>query len=173
MYNMKTVTKLYLKFFLISGSTYGIISIATNYFRKGEVNPLDAILGFIVFGAIVSWYIVRTDKRNRKKSLGAKFSEDDYKVHQIDYLPKTKSINEIYELLTLNDITKKWKLKLQNSGIIGRTRMSNHSWGEKIMINELDDKIRIESKPLHISALIDGGKNKENVIFLKRLIEKY
>lgn len=168
---MKPFTKLYLKFFLISGSLYGIINIATDFLRKGKVNPLDAIIGFIFFGAIVSWYVMITDKRNRKKSLGAKFAEDDYNVHQIDFLPKTKSIEEIYELLTLNDITKKWKFKLQNSGIIGKTRISSHSWGEKIRISEQDDKLRIESKPMHVGVLIDGGKNKVNVIFLKTLIE--
>jgi len=63
-------------------------------------------------------------------------------------------------------------LKGIESKIIGKTKISWSFWGEKIIISELENKIKIESKPIIITTFFDNGKNREKIILIKSLIEK-
>lgn len=98
-------------------------------------------------------------------------TEEDFHALQIAIIPKTKSIQEIYNLLKSEDLTKSWNLKLEELQISGRTKVSWISWGERITISELNENIKIESKPVLGTALFDSGANKRNVSLLKVLIQ--
>jgi len=72
--------------------------------------------------------------------------------------------------LNSNETINKWKLEIRSSKIIGKTRISWSSWGEKIIISDLKNNILIESKPVLKTTIFDNGKNRENVLLLKRVI---
>lgn len=68
----------------------------------------------------------------------------------------------------------KWVLEVENSSTL-RYRSgfdTLRSFGETIIINNEEDKIRITSRPMLRSTLFDYGKNFQNVELIKTLIVK-
>lgn len=169
---MKRITKIYLKLFLSYGLIFGILMSLWDYIDEGEINLLKTAFMIIFFGGFMSWTSVKSMKKSKKKFVGEELTEQDFKVSQSEIISKKKSIKEIYDLLKSNELTKNWKLKMDELKITGKTKVSWAFWGERIIINDLNDKIKIESKPILGTVLFDNGANKENVSFLKGLIEK-
>ena len=126
----------------------------------------------VFFGGIMSWTTVTAQKRTISKQGKKELTEDDFKVSQCEYISKELTIKEIYELLNRNKTTNKWKLKIKNSKIVGKTKTSWSSWSEEIIITDLKENIKIESKPVLKTTMFDNGRNRENVLLIKQLIEK-
>jgi hypothetical protein len=168
---MNRVTKIYLKLFLSYGLIFGILLTLWDYIDEGEINLWKTTFMIFFFGGFMSWTSVKSMKNSKKKFGGEKLTEEDFNVSQSEIILKEKSIREIYELLKSDELTRNWKFKLEEFKITGRTKVSWTSWGERIKISDLNDKIKIDSKPILGTILFDNGTNKGNVSLLKVLIE--
>jgi hypothetical protein len=166
---MKLSTKIYLKLFLGYGIMLGVFMSFWEYIADGEFNIMKVIFMVIFFGGFMSWISVKSMKK--LKSGNTELTEEDFNVSQSEIIAKNKSIKEIFDLLKSEELTKNWRLKIEESKIAGRTKVSWTSWGERIIISDVHDKIRIESKPILGTVLFDNRTNKENVSLLKVLIE--
>lgn len=169
---MKITTKIYLKLFLAYGLTFGFLMSLWNYIDDGEINFLKTIFMILFFGGFMSWTSVKDMKKSKLKFEGTELTEEDFDASQSECFAKKKSIQEIYDLLKSNEVTKNWKFEIENSQIVGKTRISWASWGEKIIISDLGNEIKIESKPVLKTTFFDNGRNRENVLLIKGLIEK-
>lgn len=169
---MKSITRIYLKLFLSYGFIFGLVMSLWEYIDEGEINLWKTVFMIIFFGGFMSWTSVKSMKKTKKKFGDEELTEEDFKASQVEIISKNKSIKEIFDLLKSYELAKNWKLKSEELKITGKTKISWASWGERITINELNDKIKIESKPIVGVVLFDNGTNRENVSFLKRLIEE-
>ena len=168
---MKITTKLYLKSFFIYGIVFGLLMYLLEYDEE-KINIWKQILQGVLFGGVMTWITVTSQKRAIRKQGKKELTEDDFKVSQCEFIAKKNTIQEIYDLLNSDETINKWKLKIKDSKIIGKTKTSWSSWGEKIIISDSIDNIKIESKPILKTTMFDNGKNRENVLLIKRLIEK-
>ncbi len=169
---MRITTKLYLQSFFIYGIAFGLLMSLWEYLDEEKINIWKQIFQGVFFGGLMSWTTVTAQKRAIKKPGKKELTEDDFKVSQFEFITKENTIQEIYELLNSNKPLTKWKLVIKDSKIIGKTKTSWSSWGEKIVISDLGEKMKIESKPILRTTIFDNGKNKENVLLIKQLIEK-
>ena len=170
---MKIVAKKYFKSFLLYGLTFGLLMTLWDYIDEGKIDIIKLLFMSVFFGGIMSWTTVTAQKRAITKQGKKELTEDDFKVSQCESIIKEITIKEIYELLNSNETTNKWKLDIKNSKIIGKTKTSWSSWGEKIIISVLKENIKIESKPVLKTTMFDNGRNRENVLLIKQLIEKH
>jgi hypothetical protein len=169
---MKITTKLYLQSFFINGIIFGLLTTLWRYLDGEEINIWKQILGAVFFGGFMSWIMVTAQKRTFKKREKNELPKGDFMVSQCESITKENTIQEIYDLLTSNETINKWKLEIRDSKIIGKTKTSWLPMGEKITLSDLGEKLKIESKPVLVTTLFDNGKNRENVLLIKRLLEK-
>lgn len=168
---MKLVTKIYLKLFLVYGLMLGVFMSFWEYIADGEFNIMKIIFMVVFLSGFMSWTSVKSMKKLKLKSGNTELTEEDFNVSQSEIIAKNISIKEIFYFLKSEELTKEWKLEIEESRITGKTKVSWTSWGERIIISDLKDKIRIESKPILGTVLLDNRTNKENVNLLKVLIE--
>ncbi len=172
--DVKFISKLYLKSFLFYALSFAILMFLWEYFSLKTIDPLKHIISASLFGLIMSWSTITAHKRSLQKlgqSSREGFNEEDLKVHQKITLRKKHELKEIFTLLNNNQATARWTLKHTDNKISAKTGISWASWGEKIEIKETDETFEISSRPILSSTLFDKGKNRENVILLKQLIE--
>jgi hypothetical protein len=163
--------KTYVKLFLAYGLSFGILMSLWDYINDGGIEYVKIAFMILFFGGIMTWTSVRSMKRFKRKYVGEALTSNDFKAKQCKIIPSDRSIQSIYDQLKTNETTGKWKIKLENSAIAGRTRVSTRSWGERIRISKIDDKVKIESKPIIFTTLFDHGRNRENIFRMKQLIE--
>ncbi len=65
--NMKTIIKPYLRPFLITGITFGILMVLWDYFDKGNIDLIKLIFMSVCFGALMSWRAVASQKQKNKE----------------------------------------------------------------------------------------------------------
>ncbi|MCY1636499.1 hypothetical protein [Marinifilum sp. D737] len=169
---MKVTTKLYLKSFFIYGIIFGLIMTLWEYIDEEKINLWRQVFQGVFFGGFMSWATVTAHKRAMRKYGKNELTEEDFKVSQCDYIIKENSIQEIYDLMNHHEAINKWKIEIKGSNVIGKTKTSWSSWGEKIIISDLGENIKIESKPVLKTTMFDNGKNRENVLLIKELIGK-
>ncbi len=127
---MKSITSIYLKLFLAYGLIFGMLMSLWDYLDKGEISFLKTIFMIVFFGGFMSWTSVKNMKRSKQRFVGAELSEDDFNAKQTELISKNKPIEEIFDLLKSNEMTKSWSLKIENSRIIGKQKPLGHL-GEK------------------------------------------
>jgi hypothetical protein len=164
------MTKIYLKLFLRFALIFGLIIFLFDFLLDGEVEYVQKSITTLLFAAFMAWFSVRSARKKKLEIVGGELTEEDFVVSKRESVPMQHSIQEVYDLLKINDTTKKWSLKLDAAGIVGRTKLSWSSLGERIFIRELDDKLVIESKPLFMATIVDNGKNHDNVQLIKEVI---
>ncbi len=169
---MKITTKLYLKSFFIYGIIFGLIMTLWEYIDEEKINLWKQVFQGAFFGVFMSWTTVTAQKRAMRKYGKNELTEEDFKVSQFESINTENSIQEIYDLLNSHETINKWKLEIKGSKVIGKTKTSWSSWGEKIIISDMGENIKIESKPVLKTTMFDNGKNRENVFLIKRIIEK-
>lgn len=169
---MKAKTKQYLKLFLISGLSYGLLMSLWDFLDEGVVYIWSSLFQAAFFGSIMSWITIKAHVNTLRKFGKTELTEDDFKVSYYEFINKQKSIQDIYALLENEKQVNSWSFKIKHFKIVGKTNRSWSSWGEKIIITSIDDKIKIESKPLWKTVMFDNGINRGNVILLKHIIEK-
>ena len=142
------------------------------YLDEGKIDTWKQILGGVIFGGLMSWIIRTSQKRVLKKKGETALGKDHLVVSHRESIPNKYTIDEIYDLLNSHQTMNKWKLEIKGLKIIGKTKTSWLPRGEKIIISDEGEVLTIESKPVLITTIFDDGKNKENVLLIKRLIEK-
>jgi hypothetical protein len=88
------------------------------------------------------------------------------------------SQNDILRKLSQNIDNRKWSKAVNSDPSIGlkyKIRTSFKSWGEIVFIkvSEITEKksvIRITSKPLLFTTLLDYGKNRNNINYVKEIL---
>ena len=168
---MKFTTQLYLKTFFIYAFSFALVMVFWKYLAEVKINLWEQLIQAVLFGTLMSWATVTAQKRALRRLGKKELTEDDLKVSQQESTSTEKTIPEIFDLLKKNKITEKWKLEMKESKIIAKTRVSWSSWGERIIISDLQDYTKIESKPLLKTTMFDKGKNRENVELIKELID--
>ncbi|GAO29654.1 hypothetical protein [Geofilum rubicundum] len=167
---MNTMIKIYLKLFLRFALIFGLLIFLFDFLLDGKVEYVQKSITTLLFAAFMAWFSVRSARKRKLEIVGGELTEADFVVSKSESVPKHHTIQEVYELLKTHDTTRKWKFKLSDSGIVGKTKLSWSSWGERIFIRDLDDKLVIESKPIFITTIVDNGKNHENVQLIKEVI---
>jgi len=172
---MKSITKFYLKTFLLTGIGFSIIMLCLELFKGNDVTIIDILLWIILFGLPMSYFMVNYQIKGLKR-LGVKdINEQTLKVHQITKVKSNLDKSELIERLKKSNYF--IAENLAGESIELKTPFSGINYGEKILISQ--EKIRcneykyvIESKPKWKTAFIDYGKNLENVLYVKQLIKK-
>ena len=72
---MRILIKLYLKPFLITGLTFGLLVALWDYFDRGEIDFIKLIFMTVSFGALMSWRTVAAQKRRRKEKISTSTEE--------------------------------------------------------------------------------------------------
>jgi hypothetical protein len=161
---MKKINRFYLKLFLIYGLTFGLLMTLWDYVDEGEIDIIKLIFMTVFFGGFMSWTTIKNLKKTKIKANGKiELTEEDFKATQKKYIPKILTLDSAFERLKKYDVKNSWHLKINNSRIEGKTKASWISWGEKIIISFLNDKIEIKSKPRVKIQMIDTGNNRQNV----------
>ncbi len=161
---MRKMNRFYLKLFLIYGLTFGLLMTLWDYLDEGKVDIIKLIFMTVFFGGFMSWTTIKNLKKTKtNQNHKAELTEEDFKATQIKYIAKILTLDGAFEKLKKYDINNSWRLKINNSRIEGKTKASWISWGEKIVISFLNDKIEIISKPRLKTQMIDTGKNRQNV----------
>ena len=172
---MKFITKLYLKSFLIYGLSFAALMFLWAYLSEESLDLPKQLITALLFGILMSWATVTAQTRALRRlgnSNEGELKEGHFNVSQSLVLRTENNLQEIYNLLNIDQATRKWRFKFFQDTIIGRTNISWASWGEKIIISKHKESIKVESKPLLKTTLFDKGKNRENVILLKQIIER-
>lgn len=160
---MKIVTKKYLKSFLLYGLTFGLLMTLWDYLDEGKIDIIKLLFMSVFFGGIMSWTTVTAQKRAIRKQGKKELTEEDFKATHIKYIPNKISLESAFVKLKEYDISNNWHLKIQNSRIEGKTKVSWISWGEKIIISFFNERIEVKSKPRLSTQMMDTGENRQNV----------
>ena len=121
-------------------------------------------------------FLTYLHKRELRKRGISEFTHTNLNVHQLTEIISDLSMNELIDKLKKDNNFKSMTIKKVDNGIILKSGIKLTSWGEKIQIteskNENDDRIlKISSKPILKSTLVDYGQNKENVDRITKLIK--
>jgi hypothetical protein len=168
---MSVTTKMYIRTFILSALFFGIMMSVFEHIESGEVRWVKQVISAILFGLFMSFWSTLSAKRTMKLKGIDNPKEDDFKVVQTASIDSSLGAKQVLDLINTDVDTKAWKVKLDDeNNIKGRTDLSWKSWGEKICLKFQNGTIKIESKPLIPTTLVDGGKNLSNVLTLKRII---
>lgn len=167
--------KRFLKLFLASGITFGSLfgSLVYSPFLGNRSAPLNIrilapILSGLCFGFIVAVSFLLLEKYMVKKN-GGKAHAAQLRQEKNFSLPisKADALDRAQEVLPL--LKAKIKSIDKNKGLIIANRgISWRSFGERLIISLKEDKesltvIKVESAPALRLAMVDYGKNLENV----------
>lgn len=166
---MKIETKIRLKIFF-TFSLVMVFIIAIQFYPKNGIILWLLIALSVLGGAIMSWILIKIHK-NAIISTGRELNDTEFKVHHREVIRKEIPIQMIYDTLKSDKIVKIWKLSIDNNTIQGQTKRSWQSFGEQVKIVCVNNEITIESKSKIKTTLLDYGKNRSNVVLLKKLIE--
>jgi len=170
---MRKINRFYLKLFLIYGLTFGLLMTLWDYLDEGKVDIIKLIFMTVFFGGFMSWTTIKNLKKTKIKANGkTELTEEDFKATQVKYIPKILTLDSAFERLNKYDKSNSWRLKINNSRIEGKTKASWISWGEKIVISFLNDKIEIISKPRLKTQMIDTGKNSQNIELISHILNE-
>ena len=170
---MRKINRIYLKLFLIYGLTFGLLMTLWDYLDEGEIDIIKLLFMTVFFGGFMSWTTIKSLKKTKIKANGKnELTEEDFKATQVKYIPKIITLDSAFERLKKYDIENSWHLKINNSRIEGKTKISWISWGEKILISFLNDKIEIMSKPRLKTQMIDTGKNRQNIELISHILNE-
>lgn len=165
---MKPITKLYLKIFLFSGITYGLIMTATNL-AIGETYGFWEFLVFSsITGVLMSLALVSLHTYKLKKDGVQKLTKENIDVYQTRSLKSELSKTEIFQKLKTDPIIGRMNMTEIENGILLNTGWTWQSWGEEIKIllkssKENNFEYLLSSSPKLKTTLVDYGKNLKNI----------
>ena len=173
---MKPFTKHFIKIFLQTGITFGIIMTLFDFYNGREIKIWKVLFNVLFFGFWMASFFTYFTKRTHKKKGITKLTNEILSVNQLTEIISDLSIKELIEKLKNDTIFKAMNMKEIDNGIIIKSGISLKSWGEKIQITETkNDKEKrtliISSKPKLKTTLVDFGQNKENIDRVVKLIK--
>ena len=171
---------IYIKIFLAATLLLMIVQLMAHLLFLGspvlKQNLINAGIGGIVFAVFFGTIYIE----ELKKSLSNNINIDRYKVKHTETITIQANEEDVIELVK-NKVNKK-KSKLLEEGesedeytLKYRTPMSYKSWGEIVFIqirnhNHPDITTEITSIPMLSTTMLDYGKNKNNVHFIRRIL---
>lgn len=168
---MSVITKMFIRTFFASALFFGALMSIFEYMEAGEIRWVKQIISAVLFGLFMSIWSTISAKRTMKLKGIDNPKEDDFKVVQTSSIDSSLAAEQVLDLINTDVETKAWKVELDDqNNIKGKTDLSWKSWGEKISLKFDNGTIKIESKPMIPTTLVDGGKNLSNVLTLKRII---
>lgn len=171
---------IYLKIFLAATLLLMIAQLISHYIFSGspmlKQDLLNAGIGGIVFALFFGTIYVE----ELKKSLSHNINIDRYKVKHTETITIQTNEEDVIETIKNKVIKKRWKLLEEGESedeytLKYRTPMSYKSWGEIVFIqirnhNHPDIITEITSIPMLSTTMLDYGKNKNNVHFIRRIL---
>ena len=156
---------------LVYGLTFALLLALWDFFSGRELDAMKLIIMALFFGGFMTWNSVKRMRRLKEQTGDSVLTSEDFNAAQQIVVSSSKSIHEIYNSLRTDAATEKWKLSLEGQHISGTTRTSVFIFGEKINVTANDGEVLIESCPVLPTVFFDNGKNKQNVLFLKYIVE--
>ena len=131
--------KFFIKSFLATGLPFAI-SLALMDFIMGEPFSLWKFLFMMVFfGLVMGWFFTENQKSGLRR-LGVKeFTDENLQPIQSVELSSQHSISEIDQKIKQDKFFSRSKVSFDKSQIKVRKGSSWSSWGEKILINQIEN----------------------------------
>lgn len=172
---IKPLTRLYLKIFIATGFSFGIISLIIDLYKGTEIELWKYIFSTFFFGLLMSLVLVYLHKNKLKKSGINEINEANLKVTQSRDIQTDLNKSELIKKLNEDPSIRKMKIKEIENGIVISTKMTLWSLGEiiKIELKSTKDSVfeyNVSSRPKLKITLIDYGKNIQNIDLIKKVI---
>ena len=160
-----------MKIFVITTLIYGIILVIPELFSIQQIEIKNLCIKASIFGLFMSIILGLIQIVKMKKNGIKNSSNSDFNVNQYSTFTAELTLQEIFDKLK----TKYKSINLTSDKIIIKTNMSFYSWGEHIEITKENNEFeyKIISKPQLQTTLIDYGKNRENILNIKKLINNF
>ena len=173
---MKPIAKLYLKTFLYSGITYGLITLGFDLADGDGFRLWKFLFTTVFFGATMSLILVSFHNYRLKKNGIQEISNDKVGVNQTKNLKSNLNRKDLINKLKTDPIIGKMKMIEIENGIILKTGMTLQSWGEEIKIilksNQKNNfEYQVSSRPKLKTTLVDYGKNLENINRIENVLK--
>lgn len=169
---MKSTIKFLLKIFIVTALLFGIMLVIPELFSNQKIEIKEISIKALIFGLLMTIILGLLQMVKMKKNGIRNASDLDFKVSQKSTFTSKLTLNEIFDELK----TKYKSINLTSEKIIIRTSISLYSWGENIEITKgstNDFEYEITSKPQLPTTLIDYGKNSENILKIKKIINNF
>ena len=174
--------KTYLKIFLATGIPFGIVTGIFYGFQFGFFSSLvGGLIGAIIFGGLMS-LVLGFLHRWSVKQIASDKSEAAMGIYQVRNIELWLPYNRAFTLCIRSlDSIKKCKIHREDRSlgkIAAKTGMTWKTFGDVISFEvfSIDDDrthIKILSRPLVRTTLVDYGKNLENVETIVRIIKQH
>lgn len=172
---MKPITRLYLKVFLLTGVPYGLLMTLWDVMEGKEFQLWKFLFLTFFFGITMSWLLV-SQMRSRLNKIGIREIADQHlQVHQTRAIRSRWGIDQLAEKIKGDPKLGRMKTTRVNDGIMMISPISWKSWGERIRIilntSSGDEfEYQVSSQPRLGTTIIDFGKSLENVDRIEHLI---
>lgn len=174
---MGPIWKLYIKLFLFTSIPFGLLSLGIDLLSREPFSWQAFLFRAIFFGFFMS-LTMGTIQISKLKSYGLKnITSENLRINQHTSLQSGLSKKDLINKIKSDPGFQKMILIETEDGIVLNTSMSVWSFGEIIRVNiqpltsDLNE-FKIVSSPKLKIAIIDNGKNYQNVARLKKLIEE-
>ena len=169
---MAAAVKFLLKIFLIFGLLFGLLMQITPLLLEGIFDLKLLIISSIFFGGFMALFIGGIHLIKLRSAGVKKFTDEDFKVKQSAVVLSDLTLEEIAQ--KLHSIF--WKVNIGTDKISAVGKSSIWSWAERIEIIKQNTsgnqfQYEVSSRPILPFTLADYGKNRENVLKIRNLIE--
>ena len=173
--NMKSITWLYLKMFLIFGLGYGILISLVDLLFGGGFQFDQFIRRSLTFGILMSGILVSIHVLGLRGKGVKKFSTSILSPVQKRSISSVLDKNKVVEKISTDPVLNKMEIKETENGVILKSAMSLFSYGNRISIqgdagHGAMNHYEIVSRPVAITTLLDYGTSYNQVTRLEKLM---
>lgn len=169
---MKPTIKFLLKIFIVTALIFGFMLVIPELFSNQKIEIKEISIKALIFGLLMAIILGLLQVVKMKKNGIRNASDLDFKVNQKSTFTSKLTLKEIFDELK----TKYKSINFTSDKIIIKTSISLYSWGENIEITKVrtnEFEYEITSKPQLPTTLIDYGKNSENILKIKKIINNF
>ena len=176
MFKMKSIVKLYIKIFLITGISFGLLEIGFDFLSGDGFALWKFVYLTLAFGTTMSLIMVSHHKFEVQKRVSNELTDENLKVSQKSELFSKVSKTEFITRLQKDKVLNRMKLNEIENGVELIAGFTWKSWGEivEVRINELSQNeyiYKIASRPKLKTTLVDYGKNLENIQTIQKILK--
>ena len=172
---MKPAIKLYLRVFLLTGVPFGILMTVFDLIFGHGFSVGAFLWPTLIFGTSMSVIFVTAHIASLKKIGVRELNDENLRTKQFRNVKSNLTKEELVARLKNDANFKDLVIHEIEGGITFKTGTSWNSWGETIDLNFTHSKnnrdmIRVASRPSLGTALVDSGRNVQNVNRIEDLI---
>jgi len=173
---MEPIARLYVKAFLITGIPFGLLMMVYDVLAGEPFSIWRFLFLTVFFGVTMSIVLVSLHRYRLRKNGIKELTESNLKVIQKRKYVSSLSKQEFMNKLADDEILGAMNLTELENGIKLSSGMTWKSWGETItvIINPISQdeyEYEIISKPKVNAAMVDYGKNLENVNRVEEILQ--